>query len=91
MSCDPRRIIITESSCDACSSHMLRVHHQQFPEMQVEGTSVEEAAEFLADRLAADLDCVPDPSHREAVKDAIDDARAFLEQKRTDLTSPAAR
>ncbi|APW59924.1 hypothetical protein [Paludisphaera borealis] len=90
MSNDPRRIIIIEI-CDACSSHMFRVHHQNFPEMQHEGPSAEQAVEHLAERMAADLDCVPDPSHREAVQLAIDDARAFLDAKRAVHPAPAAQ
>ncbi|MDR3623129.1 MAG: hypothetical protein P4L85_27500 [Paludisphaera borealis] len=91
MSNDPRRIIVMESRCDACSAHMFRVHHQNFPEMQHEDASAEQAVEHLAERMAADLDCVPDPSHREAVQLAIDDARAFLDAKRAVPPAPAAR
>jgi len=81
MTSDPRRIIVTESCCGACSTHMFRVHHQGFPEMQIEGESAEQAVQLLATRLESDLDCISDPSHHEAGRLAIDDARAFLDRK----------
>ena len=41
MSADPRRIIVTESCCHACDVHTVLVHHQNFPEMRIEGMSAE--------------------------------------------------
>jgi hypothetical protein len=81
MSNDPRRIIVTESLCNRCSAHTIHVHHQHFPELQIEGMSVEQAADHLADRMAAAFDAVSDPSRREAVQSAIDDIRAFLNRQ----------
>ncbi len=81
MSADPRRIIVTESCCQACDVHTVQVFHQNFPEMRIEGMSAEQAADHLADRLSAALDSVPDPLHSEAVRVAIDDARAFLDRE----------
>jgi hypothetical protein len=49
--------------------------------MRIEGMSAEQAADHLADRLAAAFDTVSDPSHREAVRVAIDDTRAFLDRE----------
>src|SRR5690242_16565448 len=37
MSNDPKRIIVTESLCNACSTHNVNVHHEHFPEMRIEG------------------------------------------------------
>jgi hypothetical protein len=54
------------------------VHHEIFPEMQVEALSAERAAERLANRLEAILDSAPDPSSRETVLRALADARSFL-------------
>jgi len=81
MSVDPRRIIVTESCCQGCSVHTVQVHHQNFPEMRIEGTSAEHAAEYLSGRLTAVLDTVSDPSYSEAVRAAIDDTRAFLNRQ----------
>lgn len=81
MSADPKRIIVTESCCEACSVHTVRVHHEKFPEMRVEGRTAEVAAGHLANRLSAAHDGVADASHREAIRNAIDDARAFLDRK----------
>lgn len=79
MSNDPRRIQVSQGSCDACSTHMIRVFHQSFPEMQIEDADAQLAVELLAVRLEADLDCIADQVHRRTVREAIDDARAFLE------------
>lgn len=81
MNHDPREIIITESCCDSCSTNMVRVHHHHFPELQLAADSVERAVEMLVARLLAEIDCIPDPSHREGVHRAIDDAHAFLERR----------
>ena len=81
MSNDPQRIIVTERCCDDCSSNMVRVHHHRFPELQPAGESVEQAVELLVARLESDIDCIPDASHREDVRLAIDDAHAFLDRK----------
>jgi hypothetical protein len=78
MSADPKRIIVTESCCQACGVHVVLVHHETFPEMRVEALSAERAAGHLANRLKAILDSVPDPSHREAIEVAIADTQAFL-------------
>jgi hypothetical protein len=81
MSTDPRRIIVTESCCRACSAQTVLVHHQTFPELRVEGMSAEQAAGHLANRLEATLDSTPDPWHREAIQVAITDTQAFLSRK----------
>jgi hypothetical protein len=96
MSADPRRIIVTESCCQACDVHTVQVYHENFPEMRIEGMSAELAAEHLADRLTAILDSVSDPAHRAAVRVVIDDTRAFLEREGAvhparDLSGPGPR
>lgn len=42
--------------------------------------SAREAAEHLSKRLKSDLDAVSDPLHRDPVRVAIADVRAFLEE-----------
>jgi hypothetical protein len=96
MSAASRRIIVTESCCQACDVHTVQVYHQNFPEMRMEGMSAERAAGFLADRLTAALDSVSDPTHIEAVRVAIDDTRAFLDREGAvhparDLSGPGPR
>ena len=39
MSADPKQIIVTERRCPSCSVHTVLVHHQTFPELQIEGLS----------------------------------------------------
>jgi len=95
MSTDPRRVIVTEGCCSACNVDTIYVHHQNYPEMQVEAVSAERAANHLVDRLVAALDNVCDPSHRDAVQFAINDVRAFLDREGAvhlarDLSVPVA-
>ena len=81
MSADPKRIIVTESRCPSCSVHTVLVHHQTFPELQIEGLSAEKAAGHLVNRLGATLDSALDPLHREATQHALADAQAFLDRE----------
>lgn len=81
MSADPRRIIVTESCCHACSVHVVYVYHRNFPELRIEDISTEQAVKHLANRLEAARGSAPDSSHREVVRLAIDDIRAFLDRE----------
>jgi hypothetical protein len=83
MSSDPKRVIVTESTCNATSVHTVRVHHQSFPEEHVEDASPELAARHLMNRLEASRGIAPDPLHRDALRLAIGDLQAFIgtEQK----------
>jgi hypothetical protein len=81
MSADASKITVIESLCDACGTTDVQVCHQSFPELQVTGTSAEQAARQLAQRLSASLDAVSDPSYREPVRRAVDDLRAFLDRE----------
>ena len=82
MSADPKRIIVTESRCHACHVHSFLVYHQSFPEMRIEAMSPDRAASLLANRLKSALGMVSDPRHREEVRLAIDEARAFVDRER---------
>ena len=75
---DPKRVILTERCCATCGVHAVSVHHQSFPEMQVEALSAERTAGHLANRLEAMLDSATDPSSRETVLCTLADARASL-------------
>ncbi len=79
MSSDPKRIIVTESRCNAGSVHTVLVYHQNFPEMHIEDVSPEAAAKHLVNRFEASRGVAPDSLHRDALRLAIDDVRAFLE------------
>ncbi len=81
MSADPKRIIVTESCCDFRSVHTVLVYHQTFPELRIEGLSVEKAAGHLVNRLGASLDFSLDPWQREPVQLALSDAVAFLDRE----------
>ncbi len=81
MSADPKRIIVTESCCHACSGPTILVHHQTFPEMRVGGMSAKMAAGHLVNLLAAAHDSALDPSRREAVLRVLSDVQAFLDRE----------
>ena len=81
MNADPRNVIVTDSHCDACSTDTIGVYHQGFPELRLSAISAEAAAERLARRLEGFLDAVSDPPHREPVRRAIADVRAFLSRR----------
>ena len=81
MSADPRRIIVTETCCHACSVRTVHVYHEHFPEMRVEDISAEHAARLVLNRLEAARGTTPDFLHREAVRQVIDDLRAFLDRE----------
>ena len=46
MNADPKRIIVTETCCHACSVRTVHVYHEHFPEMRVEDISAEHAPGF---------------------------------------------
>jgi hypothetical protein len=78
---DPNRIIVTDSCCHACKIHSFLVHHRTFPEMCIEAMSADRAARQIANRLESALGMVSDPHHRQEIRLAIDDARAFLDRE----------
>jgi hypothetical protein len=78
---DARRIIVTDSSCRACSVRTIYVYHENFPEMRIEDISAEQAALHLASRLEIARASASDSLHRDAVRQAIDDVRAFLDRQ----------
>jgi hypothetical protein len=49
--------------------------------MRIEDTSAEHAARLLMNRLESARGTTPDALHREAVRSAIDDLRAFLDRE----------
>jgi hypothetical protein len=81
MNADPGNVIVTENACQSCGTDTIHVHHQSFPEMHIGGRSAGEAAERLAQRLESSLDVVADQAHREPVRQAIADIKAFLDRK----------
>lgn len=81
MNADPRKVIVTERHCSTCSTETVEAYHESFPEMRLGGTSAGQAAERLARRLKGSLDVVCDPPHREPVRQALADVRAFLNRE----------
>jgi hypothetical protein len=80
-SADARKIIVTEDLCNVCDTPHVEVHHQEFPEMRITGPTAAEAAERLAEQFETAIEVVTDPAHREPVRQAIADVRAFLERE----------
>lgn len=81
MATDPRRVIVTEHSCYACTVHTIQVYHAHFPELRFVDISAEHAARRLVDRLEAARSVASDALHREAVQQVLDDLRAFLNRE----------
>lgn len=80
MTGDPKMVIVTEDSCNACGSSRFSAHHQSFPEMRTSGESPNQAADGLLVSLESNLSVVSDSLHREPVLAAIADVRAFIDQ-----------
>ncbi len=76
MTGDPSKIIVTTGA----TADAVRVHHHDNPELHSDGESPEIAAENLANALTRELDSVPDDHHREAIRRALADVRAFVER-----------
>ena len=81
MSSDPKRVIVTQSSCHHCGVDAIEVYHQHFPEMRISGDSDHQAAERLLAHLESELDAVSDPLHRDPVQRAITDVQAFVSKQ----------
>jgi hypothetical protein len=77
MSSNPDQVIVTPAGHSILAVHMAAVHHREFPELQGEGDSPQEAAGRLADLLARTLDSAPSEWRRETIERAIEDVRAF--------------
>ena len=80
---NPDQVVVTPAGSSALAVHAAVVHHRDFPEVQGEGVSPEDAASRLADLLARSLDSVPSDWHRETVERAIEDVRAFATRVRS--------
>jgi hypothetical protein len=77
MDTDLKRVVVTISGISSAAC----VHHRDFPEIRAEGSSQEEAAAHLVNKLTSTLDSALTDWRRQAVDQAIADVRAFLEQK----------
>ena len=77
MDTDVKRVIVTISSTSSAAC----VHHRDFPEIRAEGSSPEEAADHLVNKLACALDSALTDWRRQSVDQAIADVRAFVEKK----------
>ncbi len=81
MNGDPKRVIVSETTCNATNVRTVQVYHQSFPEEHVEDASPELAARHLVNRLEASRGVAPDPLHRGALRQAIADLQAFVESE----------
>jgi hypothetical protein len=77
MDTDVKRVIVTISGTSSAAC----VHHRDFPEIRAEGSSAEEAAAHLVNKLVCALDSALTDWRRQSVDQAIADVRAFVEQK----------
>ena len=74
---NPDQVIVTPAGHSILAVHAAAVHHRDFPEVQSEGRSPEDAATRLADLLTRTLDSAPSDWRREKLERAIEDVRAF--------------
>jgi hypothetical protein len=77
MSSNPDQVVVTPAGYSVLAVHASAVHHRDFPEVQGEGDTPEDAAGRLADLLARTLDSAPSDWRRGTIERAIDDVRAF--------------
>jgi hypothetical protein len=77
MDTDLKRVIVTISGTSSAAC----VHHRDFPEIRAEGSSPEEAAAHLVNKLVSTLDSALTDWRRQSVDLAIADVRAFVEKK----------
>ena len=76
MTVDPDKIIVTTGA----TADAVQVHHHDIPELHSYGESPAIAAENLAHALTREIDSVADDHHREAIRRALADVRAFVER-----------
>ena len=74
------KVTVSKCHCGCCGTLGYEVHHPNFPEFGVSGTSARQAAERLVLRLETSLDVVS-PADRVPVEDAIEDLRLFLDTR----------
>jgi hypothetical protein len=77
MDTDVKRVVVTISGTASAAC----VHHRDFPEIRAEGSSPEEAAAHLVNKLTSTLDSALTDWRRQSVDQAIADVKAFVEQK----------
>ncbi len=82
MSSNPDQVVVTPAGQSVLAVHVAAVHHREFPEVQGEGDSPEDAASRLAELLARTLDSAPSDWRRENIERAIQDVRAFATRGR---------
>jgi hypothetical protein len=78
----PDQVVITPAGYSILAVHTAAVHHRDFPEVQGEGHSPEDAAARLADLLARTLDSAPSDWRRDQIEQAIEDVWAFIRRDR---------
>ena len=83
MFCDPDQVVVMPPGHSILAVHASAVHHRDFPEVQGEGESPEDAAARLADLLARTMDSAPSDWRRDQLQRAIEDVRAFARRDRT--------
>ena len=69
-------VIVNACESPGCPSvHAMLAHHPEFPEIQGEGETAEQAITALLHHLTAALDCVGSERHRALVERVIVDVR----------------
>ncbi len=78
---DPSQVIVSPPGCSRRSYTATCAHHRAFPEIHAEGSTIREAVEQLLAQLGNALESVGSLWHRDNVRRAIADVRAFFERE----------
>ena len=73
---DPTRVIVMTGAVP----HPIMVHHRDFPDLSADGESPAIAARNLAQDLAREIELADDEMHREPLRHALDDVRAYIDR-----------
>jgi hypothetical protein len=85
---DPSNVIVSTKDFRQSWISGVSVHHRNFPEVQGEGNSHEDAAARLVSLLTQTLQSAPSVWRREMIERAIEDVGAFAEQETSKFATP---
>ncbi len=79
MMSDTSRVIVRGEDDPRQGSLRMNIHHQDFPELWAEGTTADEGARHLAERLGEACDWTCENWRREALRRALADVDEYLQ------------
>ncbi len=76
MTTEPSKVTATAGA----TPDSVRIYHNDFPDLRAGGDSVEDAAANLVQGLTRAIDEAEDAVHRDSLRQAIAEVRAFIER-----------